>query len=66
MIYWVAFSALALAAGAIIGWIKAREDAREWADIARTMNWQYERLQLELAHRTSKVNVVEQRSQWLN
>jgi len=60
------FGALALAGAAIVGWYKAREDAREWAYISRIINAEYEELEMQLAARASKVNVVEQRSQWLN
>ncbi len=49
---------------AIVGWIKAWRDAKDWEVVCICLGDQYDRLQVE--HYRQKEPKPEQRSMWLN
>ncbi len=65
MIEWVAIG-LGVALGtAIVGWIRERQNAKEWEIVCMTLNHEYGRIQTELYDKQSRT-VHEQVTRWVN
>jgi len=62
---WILGGMSLLAGVACIGWLKARQDARDWANVCACLGHEYDKLIIEL-NTPKPRHVVEQRTRWLN
>ena len=67
MIEWLSVGLAAVACIAVVGWLKSNREARDWAMVCHVLGDEYDKLVLELAQKGQpKMNVVEQRTRWIN